>query len=392
MSVHKIINELHTLQHYSQEVTESLTQNGLEELQKKVEQIRNNIRATIDDLDSETIDTVVIHMHYIAKDTKKLAVTAKLTQKVVSRYSPPPPQPLRTFDYEGKRYTIQSTCGDGACALHALLGQKVNGSYRCDNPRQRFTQELRKKIKEDSKIRTTFKEVMVDHLFQSGKGTDRSSSMLFRGNSTGEKLKGQWQDLNDTYNPHIEYSQSVEAALWLSALENDTYGFLSTQMEAAAAHNIDAYEEESPYYGKSKEEIIEALRKTPHLILNLVNSSDIANFLNYIPIDKREPISNRRKVTDTLIAQLNGATKTLVCSNDFVDHYIDICLKHRYLLNTNEIKLGAQLFGKKAQIFSYQEERGIGPAGSSELLTINKDANGEPIVIYQEGIHFSRCT
>jgi hypothetical protein len=296
--------------------------------------------------------------------------------------------PKAAFSYEKEQYIVKPTRGEGSCAIHALLGEEIEGVYRfsgesklsSEAAKAHFTDKLRAALDTHPAIQITFSDVIKGYLNQSPE-KDLSTAMLYYNTREGVKLKQQWIDLSSKHAQEIQKMDAQQASLWLPLIKIEN-GLILDQIIEDVSQITDPT---SPYYQKSREEILQILKEAPIRIVSLVNA-DPDTYLGLIREQvHKDQILELREQQRQLLQQQEDKENQFIFSSEMIDHYIRVISNPAFYLNTNEIKLAAQLFDKKVIIVAHNAN-GIEPAE-----TINSDSEDEPIVIHHRGEHFSRC-
>ena len=300
--------------------------------------------------------------------------------------------PFVTFDYEGARYIVRPTRGQGSCAIHALLGEEIGGIYRFPgddlsssaHAKSHFTDAIPKALIEDPFIKETFLEVIKGYLSQLSQ-KDHSADMLYQ-SEQGRILKQQWLAINERYDPEIKKLEYEEALLWFSMIElkgnkeDETSLILDQLVSDMSTLTVSASPDQ-----ESRETVLQSIKANPTYITNKVNGNTEA-YLRLIEANpNKEKILKLRENQNQLRTKREEERDSFILSAEMVSHYIFVVNNPLFYLNTNEIKLAAQLFNKSVIIVAYKEKR-IEP---TEI--INQDAASEPIFIHHRGVHFSRC-
>ena len=113
------------------------------------------------------------------------------------------------IDIHGSIYAVKKTLGDGACGLHALLGEPVYGEYRYSGPqnvREVFVERLEEKITNQD-IRLLLKNILKAHLSAT---EDPSSRMIFEG-EVGLALRQGYEWARNQYDSHFLRLKQEEA-------------------------------------------------------------------------------------------------------------------------------------------------------------------------------------
>lgn len=293
-----------------------------------------------------------------------------------------------SFIYDEAAYVIRPTKGEGSCAIHALLGEEINGIYRfpggsvgsSEAAKAHFTTTLLAALNTNTIIQNTFSDVIKGYLNQSPE-KDLSAAMLYYNTKEGVFLKQQWIDLRYTHQQEIEKIDVQQASLWLPLLELKNSPILD-QIMVSVAQKTDP---SNRYYQKSREEIHKILKEKPIFIFDFINENS-GVFLNLIKNDANyDNILNLRDLRRQQLQKQEDQEKEFILSGAMVNHYIKTVKIPSFYLNTNEIKLAAELFNKNVVIVA-PSIKGVEP---SEFIEC--DLGGELIVIHHQGEHFSRC-
>ncbi len=288
-----------------------------------------------------------------------------------------------TFEYDGLTYRPKKTLGDGSCALHGLLGEEINGVYRFAGSEEDswlraksfFTDELRKKISKegDPQVLEIFYGVITD--YASNSEGDESAKMLFAEASGGKAIWNRWIQLEKQYENQIQDGYRQEAEFWQLLLSNGR--------SSLAAQVLVNAKQKNAFKDKTEEEIQRTLAEEPDRLATII-SEDRDSLLNFLEVEERSQAKKLRNHVVQLLEELKNEKKKLITSKKFIKHYISTVANQNFYLNTNEIKLAAQLFNKNVLIVAGGDRLAI-----SEKVKAGDQA--ELVVIYHEGNHFSRC-
>lgn len=293
------------------------------------------------------------------------------------------------FRLNDQQYHVNLTRGDGACAIHALLGvRQPSGVYQYNgNPRKHFTDHLKAALTGagNAEIKELYTEAITSHFGLVN--TDASSRMLFAGSAEGRAIKAQWDQLRQNGNRLIDEARALEAQLWVPLAETNHGGFMDAVMAEVNAENGQRGAA-SRYHGMNREQVLLMLQGNPLLLLDIIATNQDRFYGKISGHDNAETIMDVRQAQVQALRQLAGAQKQFIHSPRVVNHYIQVANHQDYYFNTGEVHIGALLFDKKVQVVaSRPPEYRISP---SEYL-FNPGADGELIVIHHRGAHFSRC-
>ena len=121
------------------------------------------------------------------------------------------------IDVRGEVYAVKKTLGDGACGLHALLGDPIYGEYRYSGPqnvREVFVERLEEKITNQD-IRLLLKNILKAHISAT---EDPSSRMIFEGEE-GIALKQGYEWARNQYDSYSLRLKQDEAFFWTDQLD-----------------------------------------------------------------------------------------------------------------------------------------------------------------------------
>ncbi|WP_194847642.1 tetratricopeptide repeat protein [Candidatus Neptunochlamydia vexilliferae] len=289
----------------------------------------------------------------------------------------------KDFEYKGAKYKVMPTSGDGACALHALLGEEIEGVYRFDSQassadaKTHFTKHLEEAVREaDAPILDLFHTLISGYLSSS----DTSAKTLFHESQNGLKLKAEWEKIQIPCNQAVDQSKKKEAEVWLDLIKKEPRILIQVMKQIEKIKEI-----QSSYYGKNKETILKMIEEKPLRLLSKVNEerSTYIDFLKNSPV--LEKIETLRKEQESKLKTLKKSQIQFISSPHLLKHYTTTVSVPSFYLNTTEIKLAAILFKKKVLIVT-PTSHGIEPV---EL--INDDLKTPLIPIYYHHSHFSRC-
>ncbi|MBF5059389.1 EndoU domain-containing protein [Candidatus Neptunochlamydia vexilliferae] len=266
------------------------------------------------------------------------------------------------FKLEGKAYVALPTRPDGDCALHALLGEQIGGEY-CYNgdPRRDFIKNLKEK---KEAIKEELRQILVNYL----SSEDPSAKMLFAA-AKGHELKQEYLELGVRFQKELHKLKMAEADLWLKEIES-----IRGKLLKAAA-------ESDRYKGKSDHQILKMVKENKTYLLDLIDPEKEV-FLSLLEKGKQTLIFNAMYHQDKLLNNRSKAEETFVLDKVY-QHYLTVVQSSDFYLNTQEVELAALLFGKKTQV--------ITSTGNIAMSMVNQHLSKDPIIIYHEGCHFSRC-
>lgn len=301
-----------------------------------------------------------------------------------SSSSSTPHRKRKSFQLDQNQYVIEPTRGQGACLLHALLGECVEGLYRFpgDNKsssvraKTYYLNTLKTQLKNSSKIRELFGEVIKPYLDESikDKSSDPCALMLFAGHS----ISKEWADLKQKFSSTCLTIRDQEAKAWLPLIQVEKSPLLDQIMVAVRA----CKNPKEPFFQKRPEETLSLLVENPTHILKFINQSpdDFISLLSSGDRSKILPLREALKNTNEAQTVLEAK---FILGEDILGRYAKVVQNPAFYLNTNETRLCAHLFNMKVQVVTDE--------GQETEFLMNEDAPGELVVIHHKGAHFSRC-
>lgn len=288
------------------------------------------------------------------------------------------------FPYEGNLYVVKPTKGEGSCALHALLGEEIEelvrfqGEYATSSTRAKnhyleaLQQALREKKGDVEKI---FYEVLSGYLQLSD--SDPSKIMLFHDNAEGRKILEHWTQLNKAHTEALDEITIKEANIWLSLIKDESTGVWDKILK-----KVQAVEDPSnPYFfKKNPETLLGYFEEQPVRILDQIR-------LKYVQDDSiKKQILELREQKEKLLEHQDAEKLAFILSDECTSHYSETIRNPAFFLDTNEIKLAANLFQKNVVIVA-STPNGIEPTEKNDF---GEDSEAS-VVIHHQGAHFSRC-
>ena len=293
------------------------------------------------------------------------------------------------FTLNDHNYHVNLTRGDGACAMHALLGtRQASGIYQfAGNPRKHYTDNLVAALKGpgNAAVKQTFTEAVSNHFTQANR--DRSSRMLFGGSVEGRAINAQWNQLHQDQYRIRDDARALEATLWKDVIATNHNG-IRDDLLAEVASEVRRVGPTSEYYGQSQEQILAEFDRNPSKALGKVATNSNLFYGKIAGHKNADTILAARNAQQRALTDLEVAERHFIHSDRVVNHYVQVANNQDYYFNTAEIHVAALLFGKKVQVV------GSMPGGREIVPTeypFNAGANGELTVIHHRGAHFSRC-
>lgn len=256
----------------------------------------------------------------------------------------------KQFSVGDKSYYIAMTSKDGACGLHALLGEKQDACYFYPKSRKEFAFRLTQKIEQQA-IHQLWGAWMIhslkDHL---GSGTKIFTGMVFNQISGAiDTLKTALTKLDQ----EKDLLQKAQEELFEQICQLD--GFESSR--ALSAH------ERNNLFRENLNDYIKKLE-----------GKDLGNSLVGNLEHLKEVEQNRTDLFETFIGK-----------KEVWDAYINAIANPDYYFSIQEIGLAAYLFDRSVVVY------GQNAHGKEEPLLEEGDPIHPKVVIFHKGLHFSRC-
>jgi len=289
-------------------------------------------------------------------------------------------QPGLKFALDGDEYKVKFTRGDGACALHALLGQEINGEYRFPGDKKKarervktyYLNALEQRFQDLPGVTEAFTN-WLNNSKQPKYLQDRQVAKVF---PEGNQFTPAWRALQVHHDGLIEEARKRYIQAWHGVLgERKILDPIMSRVAGAL--------EGSRYFGLTEhrilanpQEVIGMIDNEKDLFKALLNQHELA------PINEAEQIWR-----NALNAKENAQNQFILNQNNGVfARYKEAILNDvSYNLDTTEIGLAAQLFDKHVKIVSPNQKEAI------ELVDRHNEGDRELVVIHQAKNHFSRC-
>lgn len=265
------------------------------------------------------------------------------------------------------KYRICPTLGDGACAIHAVLGTKIDNEYSINTPRKTFIDRLEAQINaNDPKLKICLDKVLISYIqdmINISPGFDKKYvNMIYNGFSI--RLK---EELVKTL------SQDEKDLSELRAKENTIIDKLATTYKEQLKSVLNCTD------------VVIANRKYLHTVLSNLDNTE--SFVKIIGDEAEQYLKNRAQLQaantkrDTISKQLLETNR-----EEIIKAYKDACLLDGisgYWFSDQDIKLLELLFNKRVEIYIRE---GILAHVPDEAL------QGDLVVLYNSGqSHYSRC-
>lgn len=285
----------------------------------------------------------------------------------------------RKFLVDGVIHLPKNTVGDGACSLHALLGEEVNGAYRylAGNPKQHFCQTLGSVLdlpsqaaeEKNQRILEIYVTNLSSLLDASQSDGDPSAALIFKANPAIVQAVANWRQEEESIAYHIKELRMREVQLW------------ATLFEVALPERLDQH---PSLKGKSPQAIRDYFRDEPQKGMNIIGEEK-ALFDKFLTDHPQADIQAVRQEIQRCNQTRSQKRRDLLVSPLVRENYFRALLEESYYLNVIELQMGAFLFDLQVHVWTYFR---------GDYLPLDEPYNPtarEKIVILQQNLHFERC-
>lgn len=307
----------------------------------------------------------------ILKETARGLTDKKLISSSKERTS------YSSFQFNGDNYLPYSTVGDGACALHALIGHiaitdPYKGEYYFSNARKEYINKLSECYLREP-VKDLLQQILFDKLQSHLNGDDGEGKLIFEHPSIF-KEKGMIR--NDIERAKLRRKMLCEAQeiIFKQIMEIEDMAIWQ-----GLTQRIKGFDENRNVKSYSKEEI---QRLDPKKRNNLFR----ANIQDLIDILRETEQGKKLRKNDEDFKKMNSEEdprlKKFIADNlqaIFVA-YRSACDNNNYWFSDIELKIAAELFKKRIFIKSDHED-----------IPVYGDPNNPLVVIHHNGHHYSRC-
>ena len=282
------------------------------------------------------------------------------------------------FDFWGSHYILKNTLVDGACALHALLGEEINGEVRFPGnrdsasarARRHFTDSLTESLNTRPEMRNYTLQVLNTYL---NKG-NASAEILASSVSEGRHIKRGWVALQKKHNSHTNTLKEQALALWLPFIQAPRSSVLEKMVD-----KVEAVERQNDVRRSRQEISADILSHPMNAIENLIATAP-HDFLSLLPRGEGvAAMQNFREISESFAKKAEEEEK-FILSEHVYGHYVKKLNDPNFYYNELDLQLAAYLFNKKVHLIRVAND-----------LVINPDKEGDPLLIQQAEIYFSRC-
>lgn len=305
------------------------------------------------------------------KDQETLPTTTNLTSQPQHKKKA---GVQNTLIHHGSHYRIFPTVGDGACALHALLGDSFNGApffYR--GSKQAFIQKLNARMREPL-IRSAWEQWMLAFLkdyLKYAKAPTSFSARSIELERVFESLKTQINLLKLQLNTLDQNRRNLKAGQ-----ERIFAEIIQLEMNEDAFLTIIGSDKNGNAIS------IEALRNDPKLRVNKMRESldEIIQLFS----ESQPELSQRLNNLQQQLTACDTADHThylgFIRSEAVRTSYLSAIARPEYYFSIQELDIAALLFDRRVAIYN-----SVGRANEQ------MDGNQPEVVVYHEGFHFFRC-
>lgn len=286
-----------------------------------------------------------------------------------------------TFEVDDKKYYIAYTLGDGACGMHAFFGTKATPtsyySYPEANVRGYYTDALRAQMSEPS-IKQKWEEWMVHFITDYVTNPYGFYTSMVFGPLDKSSLNGDLKALDER---GLTLNRERKALLGQAIIDPTARPLIMEELDRLIV-------EEEQYLPEQEREA--HTRDLRHRLQEdaFACSRMLGGLDSIIPLIKHLEIGRNIEKNFADIKALDGERTAIferfVCQEAVLEAYIKGVSLSYYYFSTQELGLMAHLFKKRIQV--YHEIRGV------PTLELDEGDKGlDPVVVFHQGIHFSRC-
>jgi hypothetical protein len=274
-----------------------------------------------------------------------------------------------TFKHENQHYYVAPTTGDGACGLHAVLGEKPEGSdvYFKENARECFATQLQN-VKNEQVVKVKLEKWLVD-LSKDYLAPRRSafSDRVFNDDLVQE-LKQKLEELEQRkqtfqHDQKLLFDQALENEAVIQKLKQEVEKEQQRTQKTGLLEQL----ETNRTFRNNK------MRENLNHIIQLLKEEEIGTGLS----------ENLRLQTD-LDQQRDQIYLDFVRQDVVFEAYIEGIKKNDYWVSTQELELVAHVFGLRVRVFHQYDQREI------EVKSEEGPQNGPLVSVFHRGVHFSR--
>ncbi|MBF5059455.1 hypothetical protein [Candidatus Neptunochlamydia vexilliferae] len=291
----------------------------------------------------------------------------------------------REFVFEQQRYKRETTRGKGACALHALLGEQVEGEYRyptdAGDPdaavKEEFFNRFLNSHDQDVEglIERNFKELLGEVTLPS-QNQGINGKMIFLDDGKAQEAYETWFNQNEELEKQKNVFWGQEGAIWKGLRYTGSGDDLKDALEQI---NFEEGKEVSAQFLAQR--VHESWENFQVLFLQ-ENNQTLTNEITNIRVQIEEIKAGQQA------KQLDFLSEPLVW-----ERYQTVFVDNDYYLTTTEVDIAARLFNKRVTLLAYSTD---GSVGRSEHNDFNENAQDHVTIFhegtYRKGIHFERCT
>jgi hypothetical protein len=271
------------------------------------------------------------------------------------------------FEYAGQEYYIASTVGDGACALHAVLGEKKNRSYFKDDARELYVITLQEKLEKDIAFKEKWGEWMV-HFVKDYLSPDpgRYSKLVFKKELVSDLKEG--LQLLETREKILKEKQEelFDDALRIEKVQVRLRELVFVEEVRKSITNgalVNRLVDPAFAHAKMREALEEIT-------------------LSIIEDDTGKAIKENQNELNRIDEERSECYRQCIEKPEILNAYVEGVQKSDYYFATQEIGLMAYLFNRKITVFHELSRR---------IDVVTEEGEGDPIGVFHKGIHYSRC-
>ena len=290
-----------------------------------------------------------------------------------------------SFEICGKAYYTLETRGDGACGLHALIGNDNQGviyySEGDSDPGIAAKIYFRDKLLsafENMEIRESFVNVLSEMFKRDD--THPEKKMIFLEEPIKEKYLRQRNEEN-RQDIRIEGEKIAEGRVWVDLLTDQICNLIKQNNSVKYSEYPNA-------------ELIGYLKTNPIKMFDILYSShqekmqyhDLLNNENKIKVDQAAKKVNAEE------ERKSKSHEEFLLSEHVVSWYLECMLRQNYYLSQEELKLAAQLFKIRLRIFTWHHDKYIDADKDAGAGGVSGDETQSVVIVAHRGVHYERVT
>jgi len=309
------------------------------------------------------------------QEAKEMSSSQKETKGTISSQKAkikPQFQEGGEFTVEKIVFDINKTVADGACGLHALLGQKnANEVYEFKpengDAREYFIRKVKEKTQAEFFFKEKWQEIITNTLrdYEGNPGISQRPHLdkIFNQIQIQDKLKDYKRKKARILMRHESYI-NIKNSL-LDEIRDDEK--ICKQVE-----------------GILKTEGL--FKETEENILNRINTALKTIIESLSEIELGEKLKENQRCLEQISKEIDKLQKDFGSDENVTDAFFEAYRNKKYYFSKEELEFAALLFNKKMQIYSIDQTR------KPVLINLPNENGAEEVVIFYKSQHFSRCS